>query len=195
MKALVDNDFLNHLVGKKIPVNQPLEEVIKTIFEGLGVEAYMHELVKEHELVLDTMPPGSRKVVISLFQKDYIKIAFLNKILSTEAQKDYYIKMFMDIYYEFKGELPFEEKKILTEWRRGKSLGEVHSLTMCLVDNFGIFLSDDDDSRKLKAIIEDKFSVKIEVFDRRKALDRVSKLENKRIERKVRRALESDKNN
>ena len=194
MRALVDNDFINHLVGKELPSEQLLENVIKQMFDGLGVEAYIHELVKKHELNVQVLPEKKQKVVASLFEKKYIQVANLYDVLKTEAQRVYYRKAFVDIYHELKGELPYDEKDILIGWKGQKSLGEVHSLTMCMMTDFGIFLSDDNDSQRIM-VIKDKFSITIEVYNRKKALDRINELGITKIERKTRKALVSDKNN
>ena len=51
------------------------------------------------------------------------------------------------------------------------SLGEIHSLSTCLLCGCGLFLSDDDDSQKIKYIIKQNFGVDIAVHNRQAVVD------------------------
>ena len=62
---------------------------------------------------------------------------------------------------------------MFTYWIAGKSLGEIHPVSMRLICGCGIFLSDDDDSKYLKRIVDEDMLGSIEVYDRKEILNQI----------------------
>lgn len=139
--AVVDNDFVNHLAESHL-VNERLVDVLKVIFSELGLTAVMHPLVYQKELLQDNVR------IRLLFKNNVIEKAEFSYIFQDDsARKNYYIYLVKNLYRAFSGkELPVSGESVLSYWVRHASLGEIHSVSMCLVCGCGIFLSDDKDS-------------------------------------------------
>lgn len=159
--AVVDNDFVNHLIESKLD-NAKLVAVLNIVFSDLGLTAVMHPLVYEKELLHD------RDRVKLLFQEAVLHKAEFADIFQNDAgKKAYYIFLVTQLYRALTGKvLPVSGDDVLTFWVRKNSLGEVHSVAMCLVCGSGIFLSDDGDSKVLKAHVDRMAIGKINVFNR-----------------------------
>lgn len=164
--AIIDTDF----VIKLSEINRPLPDVhiiVKAVFAALALDVLMHPLVYEHEVL------QKNKKVLSFFENSIIGIPLLEEILQNDpARVAYYEYVMPELYKAFHGieiALP-EAKTIYTYWKSGESLGEIHSLTMCLLCGCGIFLSDDSDSKILQGIIRQKSLGLIQVYSRQEAL-------------------------
>ena len=103
-----------------------------------------------------------------LFQEAVLHKAEFTDIFQNDAgKKTYYIFLVTQLYRALTGKvLPVSGDDVLTFWVRKNSLGEVHSVAMCLVCGSGIFLSDDGDSKALKAHVDRMAIGKITVFNR-----------------------------
>lgn len=183
--VVTDNDFINHLSETKLP-EETLIEKLKTIFSELGIVAIVHPLVYDNEVM-----HSNKRTALLFFKKVIQKVEFSDIFQGDETKKTYYIMLIKEIFKTFKGgkSLPISDEKILTSWLRQISLGEIHSIAMCLICDCNIFLSDDGDSKKLTQIIQDKFPNSIEVYNREELIDK-HLLEGKTtIPRNVRRSL------
>ena len=172
----VDNDFLNHIVGTN------LDEciIIKTLNELLSffdVEAIIHPLVFQYEV------PENEKIK-AIFDDGIISKVEFENILKNEDEKKYYIYLIRKLYRALFGkQLEFTDDEIFTRWIRLNSLGEIHSVSMCLVCGFGVFLSDDGDARKLKEYIEKNLIGKIEIYNRKQMFEKYKELGGSEISR------------
>lgn len=176
--ALVDNDFLEHVVE----INQSQEEkaeMLRRAFYSMSVSAAMHPLVFEKELV---------QAYNRLFFFDsgvITKLVFSDCFEEDSAKETYYCWLVPELYKKFMGkELGAVNKDVLTYWVRKESLGEVHSMATCLVCGCGMFLSDDRGSKVLKGIIEREFAETIRVYNRKDFVDQMPEGTFKRAERK-----------
>ena len=183
--AIVDNDFVNHLVDSKIS-DELLTSNLLYIFNSLKLNAVVHPLVYEHEVLLD------KKRIQLLFQKTIIQqVAFDDVFECNSDAEAYYCYLVSELYGHLKGtEFPAVGRDILTYWKRPESLGEIHSMSMCMICGCGIFFSDDSDSKKLAKYIIQKSLGKVDVYDRNEMIDKYMEVdETSRIPRKIRRAL------
>lgn len=159
--AVVDNDFINHVIESNLK-DEDLVTVLNTVFSELDLTAVMHPLVYEKELL-----PDKDRIKL-LFCKSIVQKAEFGDIFQNDAAKErYYIFLVSELYRALTGKaLSATGKAVLSYWVRQNSLGEVHSVAMCLTCGCGIFLSDDGDSKALKAYVEQKAIGKINVYNR-----------------------------
>ena len=80
-----------------------------------------------------------------------------------------------ELYNTLMGRRFPEDKDVFTFWIRQNSLGEIHSVSMCLVSECAIFLSDDGDSKALKNIVNQRAMGAIEVFNRNEIVKQYKK--------------------
>lgn len=183
--AIVDNDFMNHLVNSQISDEQ-LTANLQSVFSSLELSAVVHPLVYEHEVLRDN------KRIQVLFQKTIVqKMTFADAFESASDAEAYYCYLVGELYGHLKGtELPATGRGILTYWKRKESLGEIHSMSMCMICGCGIFFSDDSDSKKLAKYIIQKSLGKVDVYDRGEMIDKYMEVdEPAKIPRQIRRAL------
>ena len=109
-----------------------------------------------------------------LFQKQTVQKAEFSDIFQGDANKQaYYIFLVTQLYRKLTGKvLPVSGNAVLSYWARQNSLGEVHSISMCLICQSGIFLSDDGDSKELKKHVEQMALGKIDVYNRTDFFDK-----------------------
>ncbi len=182
--AIVDNDFTNHLVECRLP-DQKLVDALNTMFSGLGLSAVMHPLVYEKELLKD-----KPRVNLLFNQKVFSKTEFSDIFQGSAARKTYYIQMVRNFYHTLMGEdFPAEGDKVLTYWVRQQNLGEIHSFATCLLCDCGIFLSDDDDSKKLHRSLDRITISKVEVYSRQEFMKKFQAESELTLPRKERQAL------
>ena len=71
----------------------------------------------------------------------------------TSGERVYYESLVKDLYYRLNGvRYPFPS--VFSMWKPKSSFGEVHSIAMCILFQFHIFLSDDSDSKKVARIVQ-----------------------------------------
>lgn len=159
--AVVDNDFISHLAESRM-TDERLIDVLNLVFCDMELAAAMHPLVYEYELLKD------QKRISLLFSENLIyKANFTDIIQDDPDKKAYYIYLLKSLYHSLTGEkFPIPDEDIFTSWIRRKSLGEVHSIVMCLICGCGIFLSDDDDSKVLKMHMERMLIGTVAVYSR-----------------------------
>ena len=166
--AAIDADFLNHIV--EIDRSAPeIAEILSKVLSGLGVVAIIHPLVLVREMIL------RRDRVDLLLSNDVINAPSFQDILQgDEAKTSYYEFLVRELYRKLTGNiLETGSQDVFTYWIAGKSLGEVHSVSMCLICGCGIFLSDDNDSKYLKRIVDEDMLGSIEVYDRKEILNQI----------------------
>ena len=158
--AAIDNDFLSHITE----INRPQAEIAaltKRVLDGLGLQAVMHPLIYEKELL------QTSKSKFMFDNKIIHKASFADIFQNDDERKAYYCFLVPELYKRIKGyDLDTHGADVFTHWKSRDSLGEVHSMSMCLVSGCGIFLSDDNDSKQLKGFIERDFSEVISVYNR-----------------------------
>lgn len=168
--AAIDADFLNHIVE----INRPAPEIAKIlskILSALGVVAVIHPLVREKEIKLQ---PDKVKHLLS--NSVILSPSFKDIFQDDASKKDYYKLLVRELYRKLSGNiLDTGDQDVLTYWITGKSLGEVHSVSMCLICGCGIFLSDDNDSKYLKKIVEADRLGSIDVYDRKEILNQIGR--------------------
>lgn len=188
--AVVDTDFLLKLSESNLSYNKQASiakiiEVVEAILSDLDLNMVMHPLVYENELI------SPNECVCKLFDKKLIEKASFDDILQSDSGKtEYYTYLVMELYHHIHGApFPFDENDVLCKWCAGKSLGEIHSLSMCLVCECGLFLSDDEDSKKIEVIIRDKFGGCVKVYKRKELIDQHSKAKKTLLSHSIRRSL------
>jgi len=186
--AVIDNDFIEHVSSSKLP-NDTLIDTLKTIISELGLDVVVHPLVYENE-VRKTVPR-----VKQLFEQKVMSKADYSFLDSDPAKKTYYCILVAELYKSLMGEkLPANGEDIFTFWVRSHSLGEIHSVSMCLICGSGIFLSDDKDSKKLELLIEEKSLGSIKVYNRTELIDEHIDKGETEIKRAIRRSLTHTRN-
>lgn len=182
--AVVDNDFLQHMAETRLP-EETLVKVLETIFSDLGLTAVLHPLVYEKEVLMDK--PRVRLLV----EEAIVHAATFGDIFLGDPEREaYYLYLMKELYRHLRGEaLPVDGEDILTYWVRGKSLGEVHSVSMCLVCGSGIFLSDDEDAKALEGYVRRASLGTVLVYRREELIDRHLRSGATRLPRHTRKAL------
>ncbi len=163
--AVLDNDFINHIVETDMTADR-IVDLFTMLFSELEIDAVVHPLVYTNEVF------HTNKLVCRLFDENVIKRpSFEDIFLSSEAREDYYLYLVEELYHTNYGcYFPVSKEQILSYWKKKQSLGEIHSLAMCLLCGCDIFLSDDDDSKKLRNSIQYKIPNTITVYDRKEWL-------------------------
>lgn len=165
--AVVDNDFLNHLVESRLD-DVRLITVLNIVFSDLELTAVMHPLVYEHEVMHD-----HTRTKLLFKEKTVQKVAFSDIFQGDASKQTYYIFLVTQLYRKLTGNvLPVSGNAVLSYWIRQNSLGEVHSISMCLICQSGIFLSDDGDSKKLKRYVEQMSLGKVDIYNRTEFFDK-----------------------
>ena len=164
--AAIDNDFIGHLVEAHLDDDR-LTCLLNIIFSELSLSIVMHPLVYEHELLKD------KPRITMLFNQGIVnKAEFADIHQNDPVKKSYYAFLVENLYRDLRGEpLPLSGEDIFTRWLRRVSLGEVHSVAMCLTCGCGIFLSDDGDSKILQNIIKDKAIGNVCIYNRKELVD------------------------
>lgn len=140
-KAVIDTDFLLHIL--EIRNIDPYCLFCK-VFQAVGQVPIMHTLVYRHEV------PQQDAIVKKLIEEPVIDVIEFDNFLETPDQKLYYEIVLDQLYANYTGQ---SIKKLITDvfsdWPRQNSLGEMHSLTMCLIIGCAMFCSDDNDSKRI----------------------------------------------
>lgn len=190
--ALIDNDFIQQLAGLDYEDDKWIK-MLSAMFEGLGCKAGIHELVYHNEMMDGGASAKTRGRIQNLCDNQVVEIKPLDEIKSNIIKKKYYEMVFKEICKEFHGYVI--DIDIFYDWKKKCSLGEIHSLTMCASEGYGIFLSDDHGSKKIAEVINARFvpgEKAIKVYDRKEAVDilqqnnivHIPKYERKMIKRK-----------
>lgn len=159
--AAVDNDVICHFSETRV-ADEELIKNLKSIFKEIELTAIVHPLVYDNEVLIE-----NQRIEKMFLEKVFHKVEF-DDIFSKNAGREVYYKMiFKRLYREFHGkEFPLEDDQLLVSWMKVESLGEIHSMSMCIVCGCGMFLSDDRDSQSLKRIVKNQFSKRIKVYNR-----------------------------
>ena len=150
--ACVDTDFLIHVSETKCTPEETLKYLVIAFqkFERIGIA---HPLVYENEM------PKDHAVVAEIFRAGIIQIIQWGDIFGGdegEERKQYYEYLVPQIFRKLTG-LDFPVRDIFNDWKRQCSLGEVHSISLCLVCECDLFLSDDSDSKRIQRLIKEDF--------------------------------------
>ncbi len=189
--AVVDNDFLNHLVETK-NLSIDIKEAIVLLFNELNVNPVMHELVYKNELFCGgAYINTSQQKALELITEGIVSVVSLSSIISAPGAAVYYTILFEEIYNKF-SEVPLPRINVLTDWRAKLSLGEVHSVVMCFFMKCGIFLSDDGDAQSLRQYLTESTGFTIDIYNREMACDRAKEIGSGNFPRKIRQALSHD---
>ena len=150
--ACIDTDFLIHISETKCTVNDLLK-YLAIAFEKQNLCGVMHPLVYEKEL------PKDFPVIQEIFKNNIVHVVSLKEIFAGEDGEDrraYYSFLVPELFKKLNGaDLPFIN--IFNDWKHKCSLGEVHSISLCLTCGCKLFLSDDNDSKRLWRLIESDF--------------------------------------
>lgn len=181
--AVVDNDFIIHLVESRLE-DDVLLSSISHIFDDLGLTALIHPLVYEKEL-----PQDNVRVKLMLHRSIIQRVQF-SDIFQNDEQEAYYYFLVQELYHARTGrDFPVSGKDIQVYWKRRDSLGEVHSISMCMVCGCGIFLSDDSDSKWLGSYVRNRAMGSIAVYNRTELVDKYLEVGGTPISRSVRKSL------
>ena len=163
--AVLDNDFINHVVETDMTADRIID-LFTMLFSELEKDAVVHPLVYINEVF------HTNKLVERLFDENVIQIvSFEDMFLSDNTREDYYLFLVEELYHAHCGDrFPVPREQILSYWKTNQSLGEIHSLAMCLLCGCAIFLSDDGDSKKLRNSIQHKIPNNITVYNRKEWL-------------------------
>lgn len=167
--AAVDADFIFHVAEIDRPPEQ-IAEILDRILEDLGLCAVVHPLVHGRELDM------TKAAISTLFTQGIIRcLSFAEDIFQADAAKEAYYRFLVpELYRKLTGGVLPDSIDVLTYWKRRSNLGEIHSVAMCLICQFGLFLSDDGDAKILKKIIEQQMLGRINIYNRQEVLERCS---------------------
>ena len=159
--AMIDADFINHLLETKI-LDDEIVENLKKSFEDYNISGAIHQLVYENELF------HNNKINL-LLNKKILQKALLEDIHNDQAsRKSYYVVIIRELFKTLNSslQLPEDDEQIFSYWISGKSLGEMHSLAACALCDCSMFLSDDAGSKRFANTIKEKFGTSIKVLER-----------------------------
>ena len=156
--AAIDNDFLTHFAGTNGERDQVCA-LIQDFFQSLNVTPQMHELVWQREVRQDD------PVIRQLIANQTVQIQTIVQKLQGNPQKARYYEMLVkSVYRELYGEeYPCD---VFTQWKYQQSLGEIHSIIMCMFLNYVCLLSDDKAARKLQWVMKSKAGRDIPIYSR-----------------------------
>ena len=137
--ALVDNDFMHKIASLSMDDKEWMT-LMKKFFEELNCTAGVHSLVYTHEMLDESAPELGKKRIKELVKLKTLLIQDLPTLLADDNLRIYYKHVFEEISNDFLGQVPVTD--IYVEWKHGHSLGEIHSISMCILFEFGIFLSE-----------------------------------------------------
>lgn len=164
--AAIDTDFIGHV----IKMDRPIEEIARIwqeIFMTLEISAIIHPLVYKFEI------DHENKKLSAFLGKGLIdKPSFDDILQKDESKKAYYKYLVLELYRLLTGDSLSEDIDVFTYWCRQKSLGEVHSMSMCLICGCGMFMSDDGDSKNLSRIIKQQTLGEINVYNRKELIEK-----------------------
>lgn len=185
----IDNDFIGHLVDTESVEPDELGKILDIVFSALGLCAIIHPLVYEKEV------PKENGKIMQLFKENVIhNVEFSDITGGDEGKERYYAYAVKYLYHELSGEnFPVEHGDVFNFWKARSSLGEIHTVAMCIVCACGIFLSDDKDSKELAGLIKNKFAVEVSVYNRKEFFTKHQKEAKEPLQRKVIRALTHSK--
>lgn len=164
--AAVDADFVFHVAEiKRLP--KQVVEILDQILISLDLYAVIHPLVHDKEL------NPKNETISTLFTEDVIRVLSFDQDIfrHDSAREAYYRFLVTELHRRLTGTTMPDNTDVVTYWKRQSSLGEVHSVAMCLICGFGLFLSDDRDSKALKQIVEQQSLGKIDIYSRQEVLD------------------------
>lgn len=180
----MDNDFISHLVETKITDGEFIAYLRKVLL-GMELEAIMHPLVYEKEL-----PKNSQRTMQLFKEKIIHKVEFLDITGNDAAKESYYSFLVRSFYSElFRKPFPVADDQLQGFWKAKSSLGEIHTMAMCLLCGCNLFMSDDGDSQRLARFIQNKTLGQIMVYRRKDLFDEYENKGNPPIPRKIKRAL------
>ncbi|MBQ7628147.1 MAG: hypothetical protein IJS85_04265 [Clostridiales bacterium] len=168
-KALIDNDFLVKLTEIK-GTTQEVVSLISRAFNDANLEVRMHELVYINEFGLIALKEPAK----SIFEECVIGKLLMSDIFADSNKKKYYEFCVKELYFRKNQQFfPFDD---ITVWKRKANLGEIHSVSACLTCSYGLFLSDDNDSKELNRIVrETHLGESIRIYDREEFINNMIK--------------------
>lgn len=163
--AVLDADFIIHISEMERPPAHAAA-ILDDILSALDLRAVVHPLVYDKEINRDN------PTVAALIAENVVcPLAFDRDVFRGDAEKEaYYRYLVPELYRRLTGDSLPVDADVLTFWKRQSSLGEIHSVAMCLICQFGLFLSDDGDSKALKQIVEHQTLGQINVYNRQEIL-------------------------
>lgn len=185
--AIIDADF----VIKISSMEKPTEEIIRIsqeIFDSLHMKVFIHPLVRKNELPLE------REAISQILSSNVIQSPEFMELFQGDPDKEaYYCYIVPELFKILTGEEFPDVQRVFTYWVRKKSLGEVHSVSLCIVCGCGIFLSDDYDSKYLEQIVRERMLGNLHVYNRQEVIARYMETEAPRLDRAERRSFSHQK--
>lgn len=163
---LIDADALLKLMD----INKSTDEVISIInnlFEKLKRKVLLHPLVYANEIIT------KKHILSQLIIQKIIEVPTIEDIHSNDdIKKQIYIMYVSDFYHQLNAQpIPVVGDDILKYWNSHESLGESHSVATCVLNECDLFLSDDDDSKTLEKMIEERQMGTLHVYRRSEIID------------------------
>ena len=180
--AAVDTDFISHVADMHFPIEKTAS-IFAKVMQELGYEAIIHPLVYEKEILLE-----KQKYFIV---KGIINLPTFEDLFSGDLEKKaYYTILFAELFKKLNGvELDLGKIDVFTYWKVKSSMGEAHTIAMCLVCGCGIFLSDDDDSKKLQLIVRNNALGSITVYNRDECISQLKERGETSLSKRERKAF------
>jgi len=176
MKALIDTDFLTHIADVKSV--DPLQ-AFQHYCEDAKVDVSMHERVYSEEAM-------SFPATEQFFSCGIVAISRFIATL-TLFEKELYKRYINYLFSSYKN-IPYPFEDVFEGWQKQCSFGEIHSMALCILHSYSLFLSDDKDSQRIHIIAKKNFEGKsIRVLNRKSAIDSIESYSS--LTRAERRAL------
>lgn len=168
--AVFDTDFTNHICETNLDIKK-IVEILYKLLETMGLQGIMHPLVYEKELIDPS--DCARK----LFEENIIMVPSFDEIFQQNSdKKTYYCDVLIPhLYKQMNGKTLPNGWDVLNDWIAKQNLGEIHSISMCLICECGIFLSDDSDAKILRNLIHEQMPNSIKIYNRAEIMDEFGK--------------------
>ena len=168
--ALIDNDFLTHSIETKMDEKSKCV-LLNSIFDVLNKNPMIHPWISNFEVMWDNQK------INSVISKSKIQKATWDDIHGNQsAQIAYYKFLFKELFKKIHG-TSFDTSDIFTYCVRRQSLGELHNITACMICGCNMILSDDNDTKNFKRLIERTMICDFCVYTRSELVEKIKELD------------------
>lgn len=166
--ALIDTDFLVHVSEIEWDYKTKVQ-TINGVFNELQINVAVHPLVYKNEIL------PCNKTIEGFFNDGLVSRPMFEDFFgSNDEQRDYYAFVVQELHSRITGSRDLlVGQDIFTFWKKKCSLGEVHSIALCITCGCGMFLSDDKDSKDIANKAHDYCPDTLKIYNRNDVMDKL----------------------
>lgn len=168
--ALVDNDFLNHVLETRVE-EEIIFNILSSVFMLIDKTAIIHPWIAEYEIM------DNKQIIKNVISNSIIQVGKWDDIHDNDQQKEmYYTILFKELYKKVHG-----ATLVISDIRsfgvRKQSLGELHNITTCHFCGCNLILSDDKDTKRFKKLISQTSTCHFSVYNRKELVKKVQNMD------------------